>query len=126
MSPLRATFTVQLTPGEILPGASDRFDLSKTWQGALDGASRGIMLTAGDPASGSASYVASEHFEGTLDGRRGTLALQQLGTMSAGEPELQYVIAPGSGTGELAGVTGTLTIGAIDDAGLHEVTVELG
>ena len=76
------------------------------------------MLTAGEPAGGNASYIATEAFEGTLDGRSGTLVLQQLGTMAGGEPELSYVIAPGSGTGELAGTTGTLTIGTIDDDGL--------
>lgn len=125
MTTLRATFTVSLTPADDLPGAADRFDLAKTWQGALAGSSRGVMLTAGDPATGSASYVATETFEGILDGRTGTLALQQLGTMHGGDPVLHYVIAPGSGTGELAGVTGTLTIGAIDDEGVHEVTLEL-
>lgn len=122
---LSATFTVDLTPGEILAGAADRFDLAKTWSGALEGTSRGVMLTAGDPAGGSASYIATELFEGTLDGRAGTLTLQQLGTMAAGEPELEYVIAPGSGTGELAGLTGTLSIDAIDDDGRHQVSIEL-
>ena len=125
MSPLTATFTIELTPAAPLPGAADRFDLAKTWTGALEGASRGVMLTAGDPASGSASYIATETFEGTLDGREGTLTLQQLGTMAGGEPELRYVIAPGSGTGALAGTTGTLGIGTIDDDGTHHVTLEL-
>lgn len=120
-----ATFTVTLTPAETLPGAADRFDLSKTWTGALEGTSQGVMLTAGDPASGSASYIATELFEGTLDGREGTVTLQQLGTMAGGEPELSYVIAPGSGTGALAGLTGTLTIGTIHEDGRHDVAVEL-
>lgn len=125
MTALIATFTVDLTPAESLPGAADRFDLSKTWTGVLEGSSRGVMLTAGDPAIGSASYVATELFEGCLENRKGTLTLQQLGTMAAGEPELLYVIAPGSGTGELVGLTGTLTIGTIHDDGRHEVTIEL-
>ncbi|ATG54616.1 hypothetical protein CFK41_07455 [Brachybacterium ginsengisoli] len=125
MTTHRATFTVDLTPGEPVPGAAGRFELSKTWGGGAAGTSRGVMLTAGDPATGSASYVASELFEGTLDGREGTLALQQLGTMAGGDPELQYVIAPGSGTGELAGLTGTLLIGTIDEDGTHHVTIEL-
>ncbi|WP_394214215.1 DUF3224 domain-containing protein [Brachybacterium vulturis] len=125
MSHLTATFTIDLTPAEVLPGAADRFDLAKTWTGALEGTSRGIMLTAGDPASGSASYIATETFEGALDGREGSVTFQQLGTMAGGEPELRYVIAPGSGTGALAGLTGTLLIGAIEEDGRHQVTVEL-
>ncbi|MGP9746799.1 DUF3224 domain-containing protein [Brachybacterium sp. AOP29-B2-41] len=125
MTILSATFTVDLTPAEILPGAADRFDLAKTWVGDLEGSSRGVMLTAGDPASGSASYIATELFEGILDGRRGTLTFQQLGTMAGGDPDLRYLIAPGSGTGDLAGLTGVLTIGAIDEAGVHQVSIEL-
>ncbi|GAA4526375.1 DUF3224 domain-containing protein [Brachybacterium paraconglomeratum] len=125
MTTFSATFTVDLTPAAILPGAADRFDLAKTWTGDLEGASRGVMLTAGNPASGSASYIATELFEGTLDGRRGTLTFQQLGTMSDGAPDLRYLIAPGSGTGDLAGLTGALTIGAIDDEGVHQVSIEL-
>src|SRR5699024_8131887 len=122
---LTATFTVDLTPAEILTRPADRFDLVKAWSGALEGTSRGVMLTAGDAASGSASYDATELLEGSLDRREGTLVLQQLGTMPDGDPTLQYVIAPGSGTGALAGITGALMIGTIDDDGHHEVTIEL-
>lgn len=125
MTSHRASFTVQMTPDAPLPGAVDRFTLTKTWGGEAEGTSHGTMLTAGDPESGSAGYVASELFEGSLDGRTGTLALQQLGTMAAGEPALQYVIVPGSGTGELAGTTGTLEIGGIHDDGRHEVRFDL-
>jgi hypothetical protein len=120
-----ATFTISLAPGEEVPGAAARFTMEKTWSGGLQGVSHGTMLTAGDPASGSAGYVATELFDGAVDGRSGTLAFQQLGLMAAGEPTLQYVIAPGSGTGELEGLTGTLEIGGIDDDGVHQVTVIL-
>lgn len=125
MTILEATFTVDLRPGQQLLAAGGRFDLSKTWTGQLEGTSTGVMLTAGDPASGDAGYIAMEQFHGVLDGRRGTLTLQQLGTMAGGDPTLEYVIAPGSGTEELAGVTGTLTIAGIDDDGTHHVTLDL-
>lgn len=120
-----ATFTVEMHPGQSLITGSARFDFTKTWTGALEGTSRGAMLTAGDPATGSAGYVALEVFDGRLDGRTGTIALQQLGTMDAGEPELQFVLAPGSGTGELAELTGTLTIESVGDDGVHQVNVTL-
>lgn len=126
MAALTGTFTVQMTPAAPLPGAASRFDLVKTWSGDLDGTSHGTMLTAGDPAGGSAGYVATEIFEGRVGGRSGTLTLQQLGTMTAGDPALQYVVAPGSGTGELTGLTGTLEIGEIDEDGVHRVTLALG
>ncbi|GAA1487378.1 DUF3224 domain-containing protein [Brachybacterium sacelli] len=125
MTSITAAFTVDLRPGEDLPGAAGRFELTKTWTGALEGTSRGTMLTAGDPATGDAGYIASEVFEGTLQGRSGTVALQQLGTMAGGEPALEYVLVPGSGTEALAGTRGTLTIDGIDDDGVHRVSISL-
>lgn len=125
MTRITASFLVDLIPGESLPGADDRFDLRKTWSGGLEGTSSGIMLTAGNPLTGNAGYIAVERFEGVLDGRRGSLTFQQLGTMTEGEPTLEYVIAPGSGDEELAGIVGTLSIRSIDDDGTHHVDVEL-
>lgn len=125
MTSIIATFTVDLRPGEDLPGAAGRFELTKTWTGALEGTSSGTMLTAGDPATGDAGYIASELFEGTLQDRSGTVALQQLGTMAGGEPTLEYVLVPGSGTGALAGIRGTLIIEGIDDDGVHRVSIAL-
>ena len=122
---LRATFTVQLTPADPIPGSAARLDLAKTWSGDLTGTSHGTMTTAGDPATGDAGYVATETFEGAIAGRAGTLTFLQLGTMVGGEPQLSYVIAPGSGTGQLVGKLGTLSIGDIDEDGNHEVTVQL-
>lgn len=124
-APLTATFTIELRPGDPLPSGSARFEFTKSWSGALAGSSTGTMLTAGDPATGSAGYVALEVVDGVLEGRRGTFALQQLGTMEGGDPQLTYVVAPGSGTGELAGTTGSLLIGEIDDHGVHQVTLDL-
>src|SRR5699024_7113448 len=112
-------------PGQTLIDGSARFDFTKTCNGALEGTCRTVTLLAGSPGHGSAGYVALEIFDGTLEGRGGTIALQQLGTMDAGEPQLLFVLAPGSGTGELAGVTGTLTIESVGDDGVHQVGVAL-
>ncbi|ASK64753.1 hypothetical protein CFK39_01615 [Brachybacterium avium] len=125
MMRLSATFTVDLLPGEDLPAADGRYDLSKTWTGDLEGTSSGLMLTSGDPVTGSAGYIALERFEGVLDGRRGTVTFHQLGTMADGQPTLEYVIAPGSGSGELTGLQGTLSIERIDDDGIHHVSLDL-
>ena len=63
---------------------------------------------------------------GTLDGRTGSFVLTGSGnydgTTAAGESR----IVPGSGTGDLAGTTGTLEIGEIHDDGRHEVRFTLG
>lgn len=120
-----ASFTIEMSPGESLVAGSGRFDFTKTWSGAAEGISRGVLLSGGDPATGHAGYIAIEQFEGTLDGRYGTLLLNQLGSMVADEPQLTFVVAPGSGTGQLAGVTGTVQIDAVGDDGVHQVTFTL-
>lgn len=120
----RGTVEVQIRPGAPeLDGAVGRFDLSKTFTGDLEGTGAGVMLSAGDPRAGTAGYVAIETVRGRLDGREGGFALQQFGTMHAGAQELRYEVVPGSGTGGLAGITGTLRL-AVDDDGTHRFTLE--
>jgi hypothetical protein len=111
------TFEVTITPQPTDDGIG-RFDLAKRWQGDLEGSGTGQMLSAGDPAAGRAGYVALEVVSGTLHGRSGTLAFQQLGTMRGDEQEQRYDVVPGSGTGDLAGLEGRLTLD-IDEAGTH-------
>jgi hypothetical protein len=68
------------------------------------------MLATPDPGSGSGAYVALELVTGSLDGRTGSFALQHNGTMSNGEATLHVTVVPGSGTGELVGLTGRMQI----------------
>ena len=95
-----------------------RMRLEKRFHGDLDATSVVEMLSAGDPASGSAGYVAVEHVVGTLQGCTGSFMLQHSGTMDRGAGSLQVTVVPGSGTGALAGLTGTLAID-IADGGAH-------
>lgn len=123
----RGSFDVELTPGPAeLDGAVSRFDLSKTFHGDLEGVGAGVMLSGGDPATGSAGYVAIETVSGRLGDRAGGFALQQFGMMENGSQSLHYEIVPGSGQGELDGITGTLAL-SIEDDGTHryELTYEL-
>lgn len=111
------TFEVTITPQPTDDGIG-RFDLAKQWHGDLEGTGTGQMLSAGDPGSGRAGYVALETVTGTLRGRPGSFAFHQLGVMRGEEQELRYDVVPGSGTGDLAGLEGSLTLD-IDDAGTH-------
>jgi hypothetical protein len=88
--------------------------IDKQFQGDLEATSVGEMLTAGTAVKGSAGYVAVERVSGTLAGRRGTFVLQHTGTMTRGTPQLSVTVVPDSGTGELAGLTGTLAITIAD------------
>ena len=87
-----------------------RMSIEKQFQGDLEATSRGEMLSAMGEVKGSAGYVALERVNGTLHGRNGSFVLQHSGTMARGVPELRVTVVPDFGTGELAGLTGTLTI----------------
>jgi hypothetical protein len=117
------TFEVTITPQPPDDSGMGRFDLLKTWSGELTGTSRGLMLSAGDPARGQAGYVALEVVEGTLHDRSGTFALQQLGVMRESGQELRYDVVPGSGTGALVGIEGALTL-VIDADGVHSYDLD--
>jgi hypothetical protein len=121
----RGTFTVQITPADDAPAGIGRMQLAKTWSGDLSGAGHGLMLSAGDPAQQQAGYVALEIFDGTLAGRAGTFAFQQWGTMTPDDQELQYAVVPGSGTGELAGISGRLDLIIADGVHSYDLSYDL-
>lgn len=114
-----AEFTIDLQPGTPELDSTGRFDFTKIWTGEIAGTSRGLMLSAGDPSSGDAGYVALETFDGTIDGQHGTVALQQFGTMRHGDTVLRYDLVPGSGTGGLVGISGTIELRVTE--GTHQV-----
>jgi hypothetical protein len=111
------TFEVSITPQDSDDGIG-RLTIAKTWAGDLAGTGHGLMLSAGDPTQGRAGYVALEIVEGMLHGRPGSFAFHQLGVMNDGEQELRYDIVPGSGPGDLAGLTGSLELSTEAD-GTH-------
>lgn len=87
-----------------------RFGLDKQFHGDLEGVSKGEMLGAGNPATGTAGYVAIEQFTGTLNGHQGSFAMQHFGTMEENKFDLTVKVVPGSGTEDLIGIAGEMTI----------------
>lgn len=87
-----------------------RMSIDKQFHGDLEGTSRGEMLTALTSIEGSAGYVAIERVSGTLKGRSGTFVLQHHGLMTRGAQQLTVTVVPDSGTGQLAGLAGTMKI----------------
>src|SRR5215475_10187788 len=83
-----------------------RFSIDKQFHGDLEAASKGEMLAAGSPAKGAAGYVAIERVSGSLGGRTGTFVLQHNATMQHGSYQLNVIVVPDSGTGQLAGLSG--------------------
>jgi len=108
------SFDVKLTPQTSGDAGADpdlgRMTIDKQFHGALEGASKGQMLTAGSPVKGSAGYVAIEKVTGTLNGRRGTFVLQHNATITRGVPELNIIVVPDSGTDQLVGLSGRMNI----------------
>jgi hypothetical protein len=100
-----------LVPYNNAEGAdSGRMSIDKPFHGDLEATSKGEMLTANTNVKGSAGYVAIERVTGTLQGRSGSFALQHSGTMTRGVPQLIITVVPDSGTGQLVGLAGKMTI----------------
>lgn len=127
-----ATFALsehrQLPAADDVPSVVD-VDLShssftKTFAGDLEGSSVTQMLATRSP--GGAGYVAMERIVGRLGDRVGTFVLLHMGTLDAdGEPTGYWTIVPGSGTGELAGISGHAHIGAEGDTHRLQLHYEL-
>ena len=112
------TFEVKLTPqapDDKSEGTSlGRMTSDKQFHGDLEATGKGQMLSAMTSVQGSAGYVAIERVSGTLQGRTGTFILQHSGTMTRGASQLTITVVPDSGTGDLAGISGTVTIKIAD------------
>ena len=106
-------FEVTLTPLQLAVTGDPtrgRLAIDKVFHGDLEGTSQGEMLSVGTSVAGSAGYVAIERVTGMLGGRTGSFALQHSGTMNRGAPQLVVTVVPDSGSGELSGITGIMTI----------------
>ena len=98
-----------------------RMSIDKQFNGDLVATSKGEMLSAGTSVKGSAGYVAIERVIGTLGGRHGSFVLQHNGLMNRGAPQLTITIVPDSGTGELAGLSGSMAIIIADGKHYYEL-----
>jgi hypothetical protein len=117
----RGTFVIQLTPQPLADSEAGaglgRLAIAKQFQGDIVGDSRGEMLSMQTDVKGSAGYVAIERVAGTLHGRQGSFVLQHSGTMTRGIQLLTISVVSDSGTGDLVGLTGTMTLRI--DGGVH-------
>ena len=122
------SFEVQITPqaqDQAEGSTLGRMALDKQFQGDLVGTGKGEMLTAGTDA-GSAVYVAIERVTGTLHGRAGSFVLLHNGAMTRDSQQLTIIVVPDSGTGQLVGLTGNLSINIADGKHLYEFEYTLG
>ena len=123
----RGTFEVKVLPlpeDTKVPGVTvGRFSIDKQFKGDIEGTSKGEMMTAGTAVKGSAGYVAVEVITGALLGRKGSFTLLHQATMKQdGDFKMSLVVIPDSGTGELAGLQGSMTI--VIEPGKHSYVLD--
>lgn len=123
------TFEVKVTPVDVSEigkqAGVGRMTIDKAWSGDLSGTSKGEMLTSLTPDTGAMGYVALELVTAKLDGRSGSFYFIHNATMNRNDPKsgvMQITVLAGSGTGELRGLRGTLTI--VIEAGKHSYTFD--
>jgi hypothetical protein len=123
----RGTFEVKIVPQDDKDWEPTigRMSIDKKFSGDIVGTSKGQMLAAMTEVKGSAGYVALERVVGGLHGRTGTFVLQHDGTMNRGAATLRVAVVPDSGTGDLSGLTGTLTIDIVNGKHLYDFTYSL-
>ncbi len=127
---ITGTFEVKMEPLEYSGQSKDgaqlgRMSINKTFNGDLSATSQGEMLSAMTPVKGSAGYVAIEQASGTLNGKKGSFILQHFGVMAGTESRLILEVVPGSGTGELEGLSGKMTIDIKDGSHYYGFEYEL-
>ncbi len=121
----KGTFEVKVKPAESTAFEKGmgvaRYEIDKTWEGDVTGVSKGEMLASSTESTGAMAYVAMEQMTVDLGGRHGSFYLAHRATMTKGDAasgEMLITVVKGSGTGELAGIRGDLTI-TIDSTGKH-------
>ena len=126
----KGTFAIVMKPAPAGEGAGrvavGRMLIDKEYSGDMVGHGQGEMLSAGNPAAGSAGYVAIEHVTAMLDGRSGSFSLQHSGVMHDGDSQLAISVVPGSGTGDLVGLAGSCKIIITEGQHFYEFEYTLG
>lgn len=102
-------FAITLTPQLEDDAPAGRMLINKVYSGGIQGSGVGQMISK-RTAGGAAVYSAIEEFSGTIAGKQGGFTLFHTGFMSATQQTLDITIVEGSGSGELSGICGSLTI----------------
>jgi hypothetical protein len=89
-----------------------RADVVLTGGDGLSAASESLMYYRAD---GTSDYLTLMHVTGVLDGRSGTFVLRGQGVFDGGTARTQFDIVPGSGTGDLASISGSAEVVAGHD-----------
>jgi hypothetical protein len=99
-----------------------RTRVGKAFRGEIEGQSTAelLMAVAGED---SAAYVGVERVTGRVNGRSGSFVYLHTATAAGGSQSGSWVVVAGSGTGELAGISGQIRIDNLPDGG-HVLTID--
>ena len=99
-----------------------RTHVKKSFHGDLSGTGN-LMYVMTYLSNGVASFLGFEKVVGSLGGRTGSFVLRHTGSYDGEKATAEYEVVPGSGTDELAGLSGTgrFSAGHAED---HEMTLE--
>ena len=98
-----------------------RVHISRTLTGDLEGESTAELMIA--KSEGGGGYIGHDRISGTLGGKSGTFVFQHTGLMGPDGVSNAGTVVPGTGTGELEGLTGDGTMLA-DEDGNHTMSLE--
>jgi Protein of unknown function (DUF3224) len=107
--------------GEAEGTTLSRVHIARTFSGDLEGESTAELLIT--KAEGGGGYIGHDRISGTVGGKSGSFVFQHGGIMSPDGVSNTGTIVPGTGTGELAGLTGEGTMLA-DEGGNHTLTLD--
>ncbi|MFD0556953.1 uncharacterized protein DUF3224 [Stackebrandtia endophytica] len=118
-----ADFTPTPVPGQQVQTAIPLgiATMDKRFEGDVSGRATTLFTSAFDESTGAGTYVAMESFDGTVHDRAGAFNFAHSKTTLGDSPQDEFfVIVPGSGTKDLAGITGTGGI-RVDADGTHHI-----
>ena len=129
---LESTFTVtHFTPADVMPPdpvttavSIGVATLGKQFAGDVVGRSSTLFTSAFDPGRGEGTYLAIESFEGTVGGHGGTFAFVHAASTHGDDRfDEHFALVPGSGTGALAGISGSGALW-VDADGTHRLHLD--
>lgn len=110
-------FSIEFTPATDDIIDAGRMSFTKSFEGDIEGCSQGQMLSKRTLVANSAAYVAIETFTGTINGLKGEVSFHHTGVMKRGADTLSVLVVPDSGTEQLMGISGSMSIKI--EAGAH-------
>jgi hypothetical protein len=123
---VKAFNPASLTPEPVIAAAlpAGVAIIEKQFDGDFVGRSEAVFTSAFDQAAGVGTYVALESFEGSVGGREGAFSFVHSASTSGSDRAGEYfAVVPSSGTGQLAGISGTGGL-IIDADGTHRIWLD--